>query len=229
MKKCTLKYRLRTNDFNIYDNINPLTLFDIVQDIAGYDYEKKEESFYDTQKKGLMWIVARSKCFIYENIKPYDVLKVTTYTIPDQKIGIRRCYDIYVKHKLVSKIYSLWILIDIKNKKFKRNEKYIESNLPRLKKLDDYMLLKNGFKTEYKVTYNDIDHNHHFNNSRYLSILNNIIKPNQNDVVKSLEVDYIKDVHLDDYLTIYYKKEQNTYLFEIYLENEIILRAKVEY
>lgn len=231
--KYKLDYRMRTNDFDCYDTIMPSSILNSCQDIAGVHADYLNVGYSDMLSKGYYWVILRQGFKVYKEITPGSKIIVETFPREKNKFQFIRDYRILdeVGETLVEGS-SLWVVIDINTRSVSRatDINYVgtyETNLCDITltklKFDD------NFENNYthKVTYSDLDHNKHYNNSRYLDICMNILKLSNKNVVKEFYTDYLHEAILDDILNINYQIEGNIAYFNFVKDNKVITKIKL--
>ena len=226
-------YILRTNDFDAYNHLKPTAILDIFQDIAGRQAEEIGMGYEAMVNKGYYWVVIREKISILK--EPGFGTKVLVTTWPNQKnrIEFTRNYKMEDENgNLIAVGSSLWVLIDIKSRKISRakdviynGECYTERIYEGLSKLNDYEGFTDSYN--YEVSYTDLDHNGHMNNSHYADVILNALKLERNAHILDLQIDFINEVTLGDRITLKYLKKNDYYYFEAYEEDKIVFRAEM--
>ncbi|OQC43254.1 MAG: Acyl-ACP thioesterase [Bacteroidetes bacterium ADurb.Bin028] len=80
----------------------------------------------------------------------------------------------------------------------------------------------------YTVYQSHLDHNFHVNNTKYGEFILNTISLSQDEQIKNFEINYIKEVRLNNELTIKFNKQKNQYFIEGYSNNELAIRSFLE-
>lgn len=226
-------YILRTNDFDNLDRLKPTAILDIFQDIAGRQAELIGVGYGDMLKKGYYWVVIRERITILKQPKFGSKVKVITWPNKKNRIEFTRNYRMEAENgEVIAVGGSLWVLIDIVNRRVSRardvdynGECYEEKVYDSLVKLPECSDFTNFY--EYEVHYTDLDHNGHMNNAKYVDIILNALNPQNRENIKDLEIDFINEVKLQDRINLKYLKDANYYYFEADLEDKVIFRAKV--
>ena len=237
-KKCIDYYRLRVQDYNCYDIITPYCLLDILQDIAGKHCDSYDMSYDNMLSQNMAWILVRTS---YEVVKPfglYETLKVTTW--PKEKGLVDFDRETIMEdsnNDIVIKATSKWLIIDYKTRQI-IPAKHIKYNAPcpdkeqfiyqtGAKKVQDFSV-DNLMPYNYKIEFNDVDHNGHVNNSRYAYILMNAIKPTKDEIIRKFDINFVHEIFLDDIISIYYVKQDKTYKIKGITNNQTTFLCEIE-
>lgn len=214
-------YTITTNYLDRFDTLSPKGILDLFQDIASRHAAKLNADFDDMVRLGLIWVIARNHIKII-NAMPYgeDVI-VETWPLPPTRFYYDRMYQIKsLTGDVLVKGRSRWLLVDLITRRMAGTnrytyplESYYEVNLfdedyPSLPQLDK----KDVFLT-HKVLLSEIDHNEHFNNSRYAEVVYNSIEPSVLNEIDELYIYYHAEVKLNDTISLNKTiQDKDTYL-----------------
>lgn len=231
-KAYTKEYPIIQNLLDCYDHITPCGILDLVQDIAGQHANALGIGFYDLIKKGITWVIARTKIEVL-NFPPYATdVTVKTWPHKPSRIDCDRDYQIIDKDgRVCVKVMTKWVIIDINTRRlaspngiFDPNGNYEqECNFDRLDSLR--FTIDNPdqiYKT--KITMTMLDHNMHMNNSRYGEIVFDALKLNKDEIIKTFEINYHSECHLDDEISIFIKREDKNIYIDI--KKDDVIKAK---
>lgn len=227
-------YAIFEKEFSVTDNMcsanqcmKPSGILDIMQSIAGEHANLLKIGFNDIIKKNLAFVIARVKYDLIKPIQRYSRIKVVTWPCAVGRIEMKRDYEFYDidTNELLLKASSIWILIDINNRKICRsnsvdypNNIYPKENYESFEKLkfDD-----EGFSVQsnYLVRHSDLDLNNHMNNTKYTDAVI------YDKMCSSCQIDYIHEAKLNDTLVIKTKYEENVLYAIGKNENEISFKA----
>ena len=74
----------------------------------------------------------------------------------------------------------------------------------------------------------DLDHNGHVNNIKYGVYILNALSLKSNEKIKAFEINYINELHYKETISVYYKKENNTYNIKGMVDDKLIFIAKLD-
>ena len=235
MEKCKIynrEYTLTTNSTNNKDELLMTSAIDIFQDIAGKHALLISESPESLKEKGYFLVITRSRVEICENYIIGTSAKVKTYQSNIGAASYEREYFLNDEFGNIKvKGDSRWCVLDIntgrivpssqvENTNEVCEEKAFDKPYIKIPPLKDY----DGMFT-YKVSYCDIDHNNHTNNTKYITPIINYFMKN----IKYMEINYLKQTYLNDELKYYLKKiTNNEYFVYIYKNDELINKCFIE-
>ncbi len=80
------------------------------------------------------------------------------------------------------------------------------------------------------MTFSKVDHNGHMNNAYYAEFIVNALRLKSNEVIKNFEIDYLKEVLIDDEILIRSIRNNKEILVEGYnnINNIVLFKAKIE-
>ena len=204
-------YAIFEKEFSITDNmcsanqyLKPSGVLDILQSIAGEHANMLHIGYDDIIKNNLAFVLARVKFDVIKPIKRYKRIKVLTWPCAVGRIEMKRDYEFYdiETNELLLKASSIWILIDITNRRICRSSSvdyptniFPKENYNEFDKLkfDDNFI---GEEYEYVVRYADLDLNNHMNNTKYTDTI--VL----DKICSFCQIDYIHEVKLNDVLNI---------------------------
>ena len=123
-------YAVFEKEFSITDNmcsknqfLKPSGILDILQSIAGEHANNLGIGYDDIIEKNLAFVIARVKFDVLKPVKRYSKIKVVTWPCAVGRIEMKRDYEIYDldTNELLVKASSIWILIDITNRRICRS------------------------------------------------------------------------------------------------------------
>lgn len=212
----------KNSDINHKDLIKPQGILSIFEDIAGRHAGMIDIGYESLMKKNLAWVVVRTKYTFYKMSNYGDMVNVITWPHKRGRIDFDRDYRCYsLSGDLLFEGSSKWILIDMSTRQISRAKDIdvpgdcldlrVYNDLPKLRKPDlEFKLIKT-----HTVSVNDIDHNMHMNNIRYVELIYETFNLDTN-MPHSLTVEYIHESKYGETLNISVAKENNKtyYLIE---------------
>ncbi len=236
MKK-TLEFFVQTKDVDFNDRIKPTAILDIFQDAAGLHAKELGVGYEDLKQKNYAWVVLYQKFEILKSLPYLDTVLIHTWPKPKSRLEFTREYLITdKKEEPLVKGISNWVVIDLSTRGLVRtdsiefNGEYVSfTNYPDKckRKLGlDAQRIEEYF--EYEVSLDDIDHNGHMNNSRYLNILQNyLFTYGSKSYMKDVEIAYVKEVKYKEHIRIGHFKFEEKEAFIGYCNNEICFESLI--
>ncbi|WP_033829152.1 acyl-[acyl-carrier-protein] thioesterase [Bacillus andreraoultii] len=190
------------------------TLFSYFQDVASLAAENLgwgiEQLAY---KYGVAWVLMRIRVEVTRMPKYNEEITIETWPHEPKRIEFER--DFLVRNTrgdILIKASSIWVLMDINERKLKRNDS-IGIQYPavreeralnnKLSKLQDYGNIEKVYKKV--IGYSDIDFNGHLNNSKYVDYVMDVFpieKHNQFEV-KSVEMNFNNEAFPGETIILY--------------------------
>lgn len=229
-------YTPTTNDFDRYDVLNPCSILDICQSIAGVHADEMKIGFKDCFPKGIIWILARSKYEVIENPSIDEELKVVTWPKTPTRVDMDREVEIKSKNgdKTYIKSIHKWVLFDYKKWQILPTSvltidgEYVKNTLfsDKFRPLPKFDI--NEEKYNFVVKQSQIDHNMHMNNTKYAEEIINALKLTKEEKIKTFEINFLQQCMLDEQLNINYVKNGKEINIEIKnKEGNVVTRAQI--
>lgn len=225
---------LRTGDFDRYLRITPAAVLDLFQEVAGAHAQELGIGFDASLKKGLLWVLTKVRFEVVKQPEIHTKVKVVTWPLAPSKITLRRDYEIYsLEGELLIKGASEWVFIDSKTRKIMPatnaypNIDFLEKNSIEGKFSKARML--EGETQSYEITarYSNIDMNSHVNNTQYATFVLDAINPKENDIIKSVMLDYHKEVTCDSHINIIYCRDEKMLTAKGEKDNEVMFNCNI--
>lgn len=230
-------YSYTVNCRDCYDNFSVVSILNFFQDIASKHVEKWKCGFDDLIRKGYLWVLVRTKFDILKNPNSKDnLITVETWERDRSRADFTRDYIIYSENgeKLIIGT-SKWCLLDMNTRRvlptkliqetLTYKEKYNYQN--EIKKLV-FPNIEASENFEEKVTFTKVDHNGHMNNTHYAEFILDAIRLKKNEVIKSFQIDYLKESFLDDIIGLKTERTEDEVFIEGYRNNDLLFKAKIE-
>jgi len=224
-------YTIKQNDLNEKDEVTITSILDMFQDSAGKHANLLEVGYDDLKGSNTFWILSKNRVEILDNVTNDEKYIVKTYQSDVGFAGFTRDYYLYdVNNNLKVKADSKWCVLDSKTgkivsaKNIKASNmigtpKAFDSKIIRIDKLEEY---DDSFKVN--VSYNDLDHNHHMNNTKYTVPLINYFRDKD---IRFIEIDYVNQSFLDDELLYKIKKvNENEYIINVFNNTKDYITTK---
>lgn len=217
------------------DYLKLSSILDIAQQVAGDHADKLKIGYHEFIEKDLIWIVARNKVEIINNIPNIKKISATTFAFNSRLYEFPRDVVIKVGNKAVAKIRQTWVVYNIKKNEmesFSFEEfatdrsslfNYRIRKIPVINK-DELVYIK-----DIKIPLSYCDHNGHLNNTHYLDFYYDEFYATHEVNVKSFQIDYISQAYLNDILSLYIKEESNKHILYGYKENKLVFSLEIEF
>ncbi|MCY6372124.1 acyl-[acyl-carrier-protein] thioesterase [Clostridium ganghwense] len=197
------EYEIHFYEVNYKKKALITSLIDYLNDVAIYQSEQLGIGLDYMLENNMAWILYKWDISVKEYPKLGDKIRVRTLAHSIRKFyAYRKFYIVDEQDKIIATANSIWMLIDIKNKKPMRIGKEIEKvyrlteenvgilkidNINKVERIDN--------NVEFKVRYSDIDTNGHVNNEKYAAW-----------IIESVPLDIVLNYTLIN-IKITYKKE----------------------
>lgn len=232
-------YQLRTGDFDRYTHLQPASILDIFQDVAGVNAENiPGMTWNDLTSAGVFWVVTRIKYEIIETPQIHEQVIARTWALAPTRLGFQREYTMRgLDGRMLVKCSSEWVLMDYKTRSFVSAKQffddysyeYLEEKAfdQKLRKIKVFEPQDSG--VPFSVAYTDIDLNGHVNNSKYANFAMNALNLSQDDVIKTFQIDYRHELKVDDVISMHTQRsDRNLVVMGTNPESECMFAAKIE-
>ncbi len=219
---------LRTSDYDFKDDIKVHSLFDIFQDLAGRHAEEIGLGYSLMSKRNLCWVLMSNKMEILGKI-PYEK-EVTLRTWPNEKgrVDFVRDYEVLVDGEVVVKCSSRWVVINFETRALTRaTEINYNGEVPSKKNFDSFKKIKIVIPNDKKylgshiVKLNDLDHNGHMNNSKYVEMVYNIVGKTASLNYPMIQIDFLHEALLGNEIKVYTFNQDNKIYYVGYVEDNV--------
>ena len=209
MEKYKNEYIIRESECDNNFDIRLSSLWDIMQDAAynhanilGFHHEQMLEN-------GNFFVLMRMSVSIYRYPKSDEKIIIQTYPAGLHKLFCVRKYEVFdEKDEKIAEGTSLWIIVDMENKRpLRPNKAYPNSPVTGLNydgALSEKIEIPENLEFIRQITaeFSDIDANNHVNNARYINWIENAIRTNA-EPIKEINVNYIQETKLGEELDIF--------------------------
>lgn len=231
-------------------------LVEMAQDY-GHDYASAQEimrllietsrqhlhNYEDYEMSKQVWMLYRWKVKFLKKVYWNEEVEITTLVNEVNKLYAYRQFSIVRDGEIVVRAYSLWVLVDLDQRKVIRVPKNLrlkiegETEFPKetvngIKKLE-----AQGSEFKIKTQRRDVDQNRHVNNIVYIDYIleaMEAMEPGFNDHyrIKDLEIIYAKEIVYPNEIIIDCEQlEENTYIYTLWDDEKNIKHAylKIEF
>lgn len=176
-------------------------------------------------ENNVFWVITKIKLEFKNYPKLYKNYELSTWPQAPSIVKFNRNYQLKDGNNDILNACSEWCLLDVENRKIARSNKIsypdIDKNIQCA--LSDGFSKFNDLKTkfisnyEYICRYTDIDINKHFNNSKYVMLIENCFSIEEWDLskLKTIEIHFLNETLYNEKLLIErYKTDNNNYYIE---------------
>ena len=233
--KMNREFFIYTKDVDSNDIIKPHAISEMFQDMAALHANELGCGYEACKENSLAWIILYNKIEIVKPPKYFTDVIVETWPKPHRRIEHNREYLMKDKdNNVLVKGISNWAIINYETRSIVRKgyefdgeyETFTNYSEPAKRKLElDESLIKDHF--EYTTTCDDLDHNGHVNNTRYLKMIFDHLKLfRDKKYINYIEIAYIKEAKFEETIKIGYNKIDNDkYIFIGYINEEKCFEA----
>lgn len=221
-------------DFNL--DVKLSTLFMYFQEVSSLHSELLGVGKGETIDKNLHWVISRFLVEVDRLPRYGDKIKIKTYPGNNNGLFFYRHYLITdMKDNVMVKANSIWLIVDGLTHQIKRNPfngyllpiYHLEGELANPDKVvevaSDYLYTR-------KVRYSDIDLNSHFNNTRYIELIQDSFDLDfyRCHKIKSIIINYNHEFKANDEVKIY-GSSSNPYIISGRKDDKDHFVAKLEF
>jgi acyl-ACP thioesterase len=212
LNKFTANFRIGSFDTDHSGKVKITSICNYIQEIAGMHADDLQWGIEKLQERNLSWVLSRLKLKVFEYPQWKETLTIETWPTGIEGLFGNRDFKILNEEgKVIMIATSSWLVINFKTKRPVRpnevinnissnpNELLFEKPLKKLKVQDS-----NSNEEIIHVHFSDIDINQHVNNVKYIKwIIDSCPKDNLlNMEIDELEVNFLHEAKLDDYLQV---------------------------
>lgn len=227
---------LQYSDFDMNDQMLYSHMAALFQDVAGNHSQLLGCGYEAMKSKDMIWIIARAKLEMIKQPKVARPLIVKTIAYKPQGLIFDRQFSIVDKEtsEILATGITSWCIASLSTRRLVRpqidtaNFEHVES-LPyeRLMKLPD-IDLSDCERETHKVTFVEMDHNRHMNNTHYMDIITNMVKASGDEDITSIEIDYEKECSMSDVLDVFHSKKDRYVVATDSQTGRMIFKARYE-
>ncbi len=236
MKK-EMNFFIHTKDVNYNDIIKPTSILDMFQDIAGLHAKDLGLGYEVLKSKGYAWVVLYQHYYVVNNPPYLDFVELETWPKPKHKLEFEREYLLKDKNNndLIKGI-SNWVIIDLNTRGVVHSDKIdfdgnyysftnYQDKCKRKLNLDKSLI--DEYK-KYQVRLDDLDHNRHMNNTRYINCIENLFFNYEDKIyIKEIEIAYIKEAKYNDIINIGHYKMLDKDAYIGYINDNICFECLI--
>lgn len=229
------EYELRTSDFTCNNKLQPASVLDLFQTVAGEHANELGCGFDNMIDKSMLWVVIRTKFKILKDAEFFSKIRVKTWPLPPSRVSFQREYLIEnQKGEPLVKGTSEWVVMHsaerrlVVTKDVYPLQKFCTEKMfeERTQKLRDF----EADDTCYTLCpgFSQLDMNNHVNNTKYANYVLDACNFKDNELIEEFQIDFKHEVHADSELKILTKREENSIFAKGLNENdEIMFSCKI--
>lgn len=177
----TQEFLITDNCVDCFGRLKNSTLLYFVQEVAGRHFANIAMDYDSLAEKGMFWAIIRQKVQISRMPIRGETIRLETWPMPTTRSAYPRSVVAYDEGgQEVFRSISIWVLMDLKNRKMilpgksgiavKGTLRGLELAMPASL---TPMVLKN--RKDRTVSFTDLDRNGHMNNTRYMDWIDDLL------------------------------------------------------
>ena len=204
------EFYLRTADFDCRMDLQPASILDLFQDVAGEHARLLGIGRDAMLEKQLIWVIVKVRYRILSMPKQFDRVRVKTWPLPPRRSLFQREYKIMAEDGTPLVLGSSeWVVIHAERR--------------RLMPIGDVYPLKDGFLEERNFEdgfvrlsdfsgegtsrtilplFSELDVNGHVNNTKYANYIMDTVNPDEGEHIAEFGIEYHREVQPDHPLTL---------------------------
>ncbi len=216
--KARYSYEVMPQDVDSSRQIRLYTLENCLLNVAGRAADAGGFGIRQLLPYGYTWIITRLN--LEMNCLPTynETLDIETWVERNAHMLSMRNFRIYRNGALIGQAKSIWAVLDLEKREIVQafdlpvfDPSSVDGeilNLPKPARIGN--LTTPDGAVRHTVRYSDIDYNGHCNSCKYLEIMLNAKMPNVHNFPIRLDINYMKEVHLNDVLeTLFLEDSQS--------------------
>lgn len=199
-------------------------LCNILQLTAGVHAEMGGISFSDMQQHHQAWVLSRMRVEVKRLPRWRDVVTVKTWINSLENSRSIRCLELYIGDEKIIGCETFWAVFNTKTRRpeslalaHEHFEKYPNDKATEVQFSKIDISMDKEFVAEKVVLLSDLDIVNHANSVKYLEWCLDYIEPKLllNQELKSFEMNYLKEVSLNDIVSIEKSNSDNAVTFTV--------------
>lgn len=232
----TKTYTITTNYLNQFDDLSPMGILDLFQDIAGRHAAILNAGFEAMKEKGYYWVIVRNEVRIIKEVPPSHNVEVTTWPLMPTRFYFDRLYELRDENgEVCIEGRSRWLIVDRASKRMQPSSVYsypLSVYESRNMFTSDFVSitptsLNSGVLYSYTVRPSDLDHNLHFNNARYAELVYNALDIKSKNSIESFLIYYHNECRLGDVIDIVRVVNAHEVIVTGYYQATLVFTSKV--
>ncbi len=230
------EFKLRTGDFDSRRRLQPAAILDFFQDVAGEHANEIGVGRDEVVAQGLVWVVARVRFKVLEDIPIYENVRVRTWPLESNRAIFRREYTIENADGRECVLGSSeWVLMSIEKRRIVSAKDMIkladgfltrqalEGNSPRI---PDFTPENGGFPVVPGAS--QIDVNGHVNNTKYANFVLDALDLADDEIIDTFQIEYHREIKKGTPVRIHiHRTEEAIFARGVNEENEKMFTARI--
>ena len=210
---------MRACDFDCYKNLQPSSVLDLFQDVAGRHAVELGVGIESLMERNQMWIVSSVYYQVVKTPEMYEQVTLRTWPRNPSMVAFPRDYEMVDSQgNLLVKGTSQWAIIDGEKRKILSakgvypesltclEEQAFSEKMPRLRDFEPM-----GEGVQVIPTFSALDCNGHVNNTKYANFVMDALQLPQETPIRTFQIHYRKELLLGVPVTIYTHQENGVY------------------
>ncbi len=208
--------KIKSYDVDMHGRLRPSVLLAKLEEIGAHQMEKFPPSNDDLRKEGKGFFLSRAVIEIKKEICEGDVLTGYTFAANNSRgLSFNRYYQLEKDEEIVATVFTVWALLDFKEKKLLRVEDNmniggeaeapVEMGIPlrvRMPRAEEYAEV-----AKRRVLYSDTDLNGHMNNTKYIGMLCDYVDDIEKRMLRGANISYVSEAPFGEEFTVYMKDD----------------------
>ena len=215
------QYQIKWHDTDCNRRVRPTQVMMYMQETANRHlaaYAMNLDTLRD--EKGLAFILSRATVEIFADLYDGDEITVETWICESRGFSFNRCFRILRGEERVAEAFTVWALLDLKEKKLLRSQQFsypfdgeepLTVNVPARVHLPASLVLEEA--GERRIAYSDIDYNGHMNNTRYPDMLCDFTPEICSQRVRGFTLSYLHEATFGHTLRVLRSATEGGYCF----------------
>lgn len=221
-------------DFNLEVKLS--TLFLYFQEVSSLHSEVLGVGKKQTIDKDLHWVISRFEVEVIKMPRYGDKIIINTYPGKDNQLFFYRHYFITdLKGNILVRANSIWVILNALTHQVVRDpfKGYLLPQHHEDGELDNpgkIVESASNYLYSKKVRYSDIDLNKHFNNTRYIELIQDSFDLDyyKDHKIKNILINYVQEFVVNDEVEVYIS-DSNPYIISGKKNDKEHFKAKVEF
>ncbi|MEO0041656.1 MAG: hypothetical protein RL329_1104 [Bacteroidota bacterium] len=230
--------------FRVYaymtDKHHQMTLFSMancLQEVAGNHADAHGLGFVGMRERGLYWVLNKLKINALRPVKGGETVSIRTWVSEMKPFSHRHFEVLDAAGAVVTTAYAVWIPIDAAShrpKRFETNELLTVKTGAEMLEPEKLRDLEGSWRrcADRPVRFSDLDRNGHVNHAKYVNwVMDDFKKDYENMECKSLIINYVGEVLLNERVEIFYILKDRTleYMMKVKKSGRLAIRAKLSF
>lgn len=217
------EFKIRTYDADFTRTVSPTSVFGFMQELATVHAQMLGLGYEDSKENGFYWVIGRSKYDFRRLPGLFEVISVKTWPAGIDGLCALRRFEFSIGQEVIGEGLTYWLMLDCETLRPCKPKYFYDmtKDLPILD-TDHFKLKKEPMPSEMEFVFektmgtSDLDWNNHVNNLNYSRLIYDSIPKvilEQKKIV-SMQINYLKEVHSGDTISIFLANESNQYFTE---------------